>query len=167
VDAKPEWRVLDPRHGEPRGQRKHSCNPREPGTKAPRSGARDEPLALPFPATTDTVRNTTKELCSTATQYITNNAATQLHPAPHNDRETSSDITVQDAGEGTKGGRKPWPATSETIIKRAALSWRALCLSQATVSARRGLPQTTLRSSLRRLVQTTPTPSSTSLEITT
>jgi hypothetical protein len=64
------------------------------------------PLILSFHEPTDTVRDTTKELRSMATQYATSSEATQLLMAPSNGREASSDIALWDTGEGTKGRRK-------------------------------------------------------------
>jgi hypothetical protein len=59
----------------------------------------------PFQATTDTIKNSTRELRNITTQYTANDEADQLHPAPCNSREASSDGIVQDAGEGAKGGK--------------------------------------------------------------
>jgi hypothetical protein len=61
------------------------------------------PLILTFQALADTVRNTTEELHSVAAQYATSNKEGQLHLAPSDIGETSSNVTIQDAGEG---GRK-------------------------------------------------------------
>jgi hypothetical protein len=50
------------------------------------------PLILSFHALTDTVRDTTEELRNVAAKYPTNIEATQVHLAPSNSREVSSDV---------------------------------------------------------------------------
>jgi hypothetical protein len=60
----------------------------------PRSGVHNVPLILPFQAPTDTVRNTTEELCNVAAQYATSNKAAQLCLTPSDSGEASSDVAI-------------------------------------------------------------------------
>jgi hypothetical protein len=98
--------VRDPHHGEPSGRRKTSRDPMGPVAEEPRSGARDVPLLRAFQTSTDTVKDTTKELCSIVAQRAVSNKAAQLHPAPSSSREDSPDVIIQDAEEGIKGDEK-------------------------------------------------------------
>jgi hypothetical protein len=106
VGAQPEWHALNLHHGEPSGWRRHDHDSKGPRAEAPRSGVHDMPLILPFQSPADTVRNTTEELHSVTTQYTASNKATQLRSALSHSGEVSSDVTILDAGEGAKGGRK-------------------------------------------------------------
>jgi hypothetical protein len=63
-------------------------------------------LILPFQASIDTVRNTTKELHNVATQNAANNEVNQLRPAPSNSRKALFDVAVKDTRLGAKGSRK-------------------------------------------------------------
>jgi hypothetical protein len=74
--------------------------------EVPRSSTHDVPLLWPFQASVDTIKDTTEELRSITAQYALSNKAAQLHPAPSSSREASPDIVIQDAEEGTKGGKK-------------------------------------------------------------
>jgi hypothetical protein len=64
------------------------------------------PLLWPVQASIDTIKDTTEELRSIATQYIIKNKAVELHPAPSSSREVSPNIVIQDAKEGGKKRRK-------------------------------------------------------------
>jgi hypothetical protein len=108
---------------------------------------------------------------SIAAQYATSNKATQLHPTLSESGEASSYAAIQDTEEGTKGGKKrskqhlqeaaTRPTTTVAMTsKQVAPAWCASQLPQAAASVRSVRPRTTLRSSLRNLVRTTPTPSS-------
>jgi hypothetical protein len=66
----------------------------------------DMPLIQTLQASASTIRNTTEELCNIPTQNTASNKATQLHSAPSDSGEASFDVAIQDAREGTKGGRK-------------------------------------------------------------
>jgi hypothetical protein len=72
----------------------------------PRSGTRDVPPLRSFQAPTNTIKDTTEELRSIATQYAVSNKATQLHPTQSSNREASPNVVIQDAEEGVKGGKK-------------------------------------------------------------
>jgi hypothetical protein len=63
-------------------------------------------LMLPFQATTNTVRNTAKELRAIAIQRAASNEEAQLHLAPCNSGEMTFDTTIKDARKDSKGGRK-------------------------------------------------------------
>jgi hypothetical protein len=89
--------MWNPHHNEHSGWRRHDRDSKGLGSEVPRGGAR---------WATDADRNTTKELRSVTTQYVANNMAAQLHPAPSDSREASSISTIQDVGEGTKGSSK-------------------------------------------------------------
>jgi hypothetical protein len=61
----------------------------------------------------DIFRYTTEELCSIATQYTTSNEPTELHLAlgsrvvtPSSSKDMPSDVVVESAMEGSKGGKK-------------------------------------------------------------
>jgi hypothetical protein len=90
--VQPERRVRNPHHSESSSRRRHGRDPKGLGAKAPRSGARNMPLILCFHALTDTVRDTTEELRNVAAKYPTSIEATQVHLAPSNSREVSSDV---------------------------------------------------------------------------
>jgi hypothetical protein len=76
--------------------------------EVPRSSAHDVPLLQTFQASTSNVKDTTVELSSIAAQYAASNKVAQIHPAPYSSREASLNITItiQDAEEGAKGGKK-------------------------------------------------------------
>jgi hypothetical protein len=63
-------------------------------------------LILPFQASIDTVRNTTKELRNVTTQNAANNEVNQLRSAPSNSRKASFDVAIKDTRLGAKGSRK-------------------------------------------------------------
>jgi hypothetical protein len=98
--------VRDLRHGEPSGQRKPSRDPRGPMAVVPRSGAHDVPLLWPFQASPDIIKDTTEELRIITAQRTGSNKVAQLHPAPSSSGEVSPDVIIQDAKEGTRGGKK-------------------------------------------------------------
>jgi hypothetical protein len=172
VDVRPNRRAQDPHHSEPSGWRRHCRNTRELRAEAPRGGTRDMLLMPTFEATIDTIRNITRELRSIATQYTTNDEASQLHQAPHDSRghpmllPRTPGRAPRVVGRGTSSIFKrpePWLATTPaTTSKWAAPAWCTPRLPQAATSVRHDLPQTTSRSSSRRSALTTPTPSSTS-----
>jgi hypothetical protein len=97
--------VQNPHHGEASAQRRHGRDPKGSGAEALRSGTHDVSLILSFQALTNTVRDTTKELRNATAQYVTSSEAAQLHLAPSNGREASSNVTFHDANEVAKGGR--------------------------------------------------------------
>jgi hypothetical protein len=74
--------------------------------EVPRSGAHNVPLLQTFQASASNIKDTTVELSSIAAQYAASNKVAQIHPAPYNSREASLNITIQDAEEGAKGGKK-------------------------------------------------------------
>jgi hypothetical protein len=117
--------MWNPHHNEHSGRRRHDRDSKGPRFEVPRGGAR---------WAADADRNTTKELRSITTQYVANNMAAQLRTAPSDSREASSISTIQDIGEGTKGGSKrriivfrrlqpQLMATVATASKQAALAW--------------------------------------------
>jgi hypothetical protein len=123
-------------------------------------------------APSNTTRNTTEELHGITTQYTASDEVAQLHPALSNSREAPPEVATHGIGEGPRAARasnvfrrpQPRPMTTEaTTSKWAALAWCASRLPQAAVRIWHGHPWTTWRSSCRRLVQTTPTSSITSL----
>jgi hypothetical protein len=66
----------------------------------------------------------------------------------------------------SSAARRPQPWSMTTVAstsKQTTPLWCTLWLSQLAVSVRHDCPWTTLRSTLRRLARTTPTPSTTSL----
>jgi hypothetical protein len=97
--------MQNPHHSEPSAQRRHGRDPKGLGAEALRSGMRDVSLILSFQAPTNTVRDTTKELRNATAQYVTSSEAAQLHLAPSNGKEASSNITFHDANEVAKGGK--------------------------------------------------------------
>jgi hypothetical protein len=99
VGTQPKQRARNPHHGEPSGRRRHGRDPKGTRAEAPRSRSRDVPLMLPFHTPVDNIGNTTKELCSVATQYSASNEAAQL-------RLASANVAIQDDREGTQGGTK-------------------------------------------------------------
>jgi hypothetical protein len=122
-----------------------------------------------------------KDLHSITTPYAASDAMAKLLPAPSNKeatpssyKEAPSDIAVQDAKEGAKGGKKrckqrpEWVTTAANYDggndeKQAAPAWGASLLPHTAASTRHDHLQTTSRNSLRRPPQTTCTPSRTSL----
>jgi hypothetical protein len=94
-------------------QKGHLCDPKGPGAKAPGSSVHDTQQPPPYQAPSDIFRYTTEELRSIAAQYATGNETMKLCPTPSSREATSSsskeasfDVTVHDAKEGTKGGKK-------------------------------------------------------------
>jgi hypothetical protein len=77
----------NPHRGEPSSRKRQSHDPKGIGAEAPRSGAHDVLLILPFQALVGTFRNTIEVLCSVATQYATSIEAAQLRPVPSNSGE--------------------------------------------------------------------------------
>jgi hypothetical protein len=116
VGAQPEWCTQNPHHGEHNGRRRHGRESKGPGAEAPRSGARDVPLILTFQALADTVRNTTEELHSVAAQYVASNKEGQLHLAPSDIGEASSNVTIQDTGEGGRKRHKQHLQEATTVV---------------------------------------------------
>jgi hypothetical protein len=113
VGTQPKRHAWNPCYDEHNSQRKHYCDPKVLGVDAPRSGVRDVQLMPPFPAPVDSFRNTTKGLCSVITQYAASDVVVELHPAlgskgvtPSSGKEALSNITIQDAEEGTRAARR-------------------------------------------------------------
>jgi hypothetical protein len=72
----------------------------------PTSHVHGGPLLRPFQASANTIKNTAEERRSIAAQHAASNRMTQLHPASSNSGGTSSDVTFQDAKEGSKKRHK-------------------------------------------------------------
>jgi hypothetical protein len=106
VSVQPEHHVWILHRNKPSGRKRHGGNPKGIRAEAPRSGACDVTLILPFQALVDTFRNIIEDLRSVAAQYATSNEAAQLHQVPSNCQEALSDITMKDTRETTKGDRK-------------------------------------------------------------
>jgi hypothetical protein len=82
----------------------------------PRSSTCDVSLIWPIQASTDTVMNTTEELHSVTTQYVVDNVAAQLHPAPSSSWEASPNVVIQDVREGAKGSKKRCEQRRQDIL---------------------------------------------------
>jgi hypothetical protein len=82
----------------------------------PRSSTRDVSLIWPIQASTDTVMNTTEELHSVTTQYVVDNVAAQLHPAPSRSWEALPNVVIQDVREGDKGSKKRCEQRRQDIL---------------------------------------------------
>jgi hypothetical protein len=106
VGTQPELCTWNPHHDEPSGQRRSSRDLKGSLAGKPKSHVRSGPLLQPFQASADALKNTPEEWRNVAAHYTISTRTTQLHPAPSSGREASPDVAIQDAEEGTKGGKK-------------------------------------------------------------
>jgi hypothetical protein len=106
VVAQPERATRNLHHGEPSYRRRLSCDRKGPAVETPRSSPYDVPLTQPFQEPADIFKNTTEEMHNVTAQYAASNESAQHRPVPSNSREASSNVAIQDAGEGATGGMK-------------------------------------------------------------
>jgi hypothetical protein len=66
--------------------------------------------------------NTTEELHSVTTQYVVDNVAAQLHPAPSSSWEASPNVVIQDVREGAKGSKKRCEQRRQDILSWLQMS---------------------------------------------
>jgi hypothetical protein len=83
-------------------------------------------LTLPFRPPNNIFRSATEELCNVAAQYATSDEMTEVCPTPGSReatpsscKETLSDVTVHDAKEGTKDGKKRCKQCPQRVIAMA------------------------------------------------
>jgi hypothetical protein len=82
----------------------------------PKSRTHGGSLLRPFQASTNAPKSTTEEWHSVAALHVVSTKAVQLRPAPSNSRGAPLDIAIEDAKEGTTGGKKRYKQRRQETV---------------------------------------------------